>query len=214
MPGTTWAPNQAQDGTELCVDAEVVVVGGAHADESAGLALKALNGDVVEEVLEGAGEGGAENRGGDQVHIGGYDALDDGLGVVIVIGERASIGEGDAVVAEVQNVGGRRFGAIYTGQGGLDGMVKAARTGDGAVDGEEGGGHSQGASGEHRCRGTLEGSAVADGLWTGSGVGGMATVPRRQRRGARRCSGSRAWAGRGCREGCRTRTRCGRGRVP
>ena len=57
------------DGPQLGVYAQVVVVAGSHSNETAGLALKRFDGEVVEEILEGAGEGGSEDGGAYEVHV-------------------------------------------------------------------------------------------------------------------------------------------------
>ena len=91
-------------GRKLGVNAQVMVVCGAHANEAAGLVLKPFYRHMIQKILQRAGEGRPENRGGDEVHIRGNHPLDHLLRVVVVTGERAPVREGDAVVAEVQGV--------------------------------------------------------------------------------------------------------------
>ena len=99
---------------ELGVDAEVVVVSGTHDHEAAHFALQPLYRDVVQKVLESARERGPEHRGGDQVHVGLDHSLHHDLGVVVVLREWATVGEGHTVVAQVQRLYRRRIPPCQT----------------------------------------------------------------------------------------------------
>ena len=59
--GHQVGPEPGQHRAKLGVDAEVVMVGGAHTDEPAGLAVQSLDRDMVKKVLERASVGGAED---------------------------------------------------------------------------------------------------------------------------------------------------------
>ncbi len=135
--GSKDCAEPAEYGAELGVHGEVVVIGTTHSDEAADLAVEGFDGEVVKEVLEGAGVGGAEDGGGDEKHIRRGNLFHQFSGVVREVSRGTAISERDGVVPEVEESGGNTgIGWSDDVEGQLEGPMKASRGRDRAVDSE------------------------------------------------------------------------------
>ena len=86
-----------------------MVVGGSHADKPAGFAVQPFHRHMVQQVLQRTGEGRPKDRRSDEIHIRRNHTLHHRLRVIVIARQGTPVGKGNAVVAQVQRLDGRRI---------------------------------------------------------------------------------------------------------
>jgi hypothetical protein len=66
----------------MSIDAEKMMLRGAHRDDSHGLAGQRFDGQMIEQILQRAGERSAIDRARDDDTVGGAHARDDRCGII------------------------------------------------------------------------------------------------------------------------------------